>query len=95
MPKKYKRTEIEILLDILKSIAAKPNSYATRLSSKSNYNYNYLLPILLKLNDKGFVSLKFTVTKSEKSRRVIVQGLTLKGIAFMKDLEFIVNELRR
>jgi predicted transcriptional regulator len=95
MPKKYKRTEIEILLDILKSIVANPNSCATRLSLKSNYNYNYLLPVLLKLNDKGFVSLKFTVTKSEKSRRIIVQGLTPKGIAFMKDLEFIVNELRR
>jgi len=92
MPKRFRRTKIEILLDILKGIATHPNSHATKLTYSAQLNYLRLRPILSKLNDKGYIHLENTICKSKKVNRIMVHGLTPKGIAFMKDLEFVIKE---
>jgi len=93
MPKN-RRNDIEILLDILKGIVTHPNSHATKLTYSAQLNYLQLRPILSRLNDKGYVNIENTVCKSKKVNRIIVHGLTPKGIAFMKDLEFLVKEIK-
>lgn len=81
-----KRTRVEILVDILDTLAHDPTN-PTRLATLVNMPYDRLKPIVRELEAKGII-------RSVKSERSTILELTPKGIELLKELKRLKKVLQ-
>lgn len=81
-----KRTRIEILIDILETLAHDPTN-PTRLATLVNMSYDRLKAIVKELEAKG-------VIRSVKDEKFTVLELTPKGIELLRELKRLKKVLQ-
>jgi predicted transcriptional regulator len=81
-----KRTRVEILIDILETLAHDPTN-PTRLATLVNMPYDRLKPIMMELEAKGIV-------KRTRGSRSSIFELTPKGMELLRELRRLKKVLQ-